>query len=77
MTATCLLRDRIEAFEAELLVCFDAGYEAEAHGSTMINCHFSLFSTLEKTNAWNAGRALAVKVRALYHVSIRTMMKDE
>ncbi len=33
-----------------------AGYDSGIHGANEINCHFSLFSTPEKTKEWEKGR---------------------
>lgn len=39
----------------ELQNCYDQGYKAGYFGANTDNCHFSLFSTPEKTKAWTCG----------------------
>ena len=35
---------------------YEAGRDYAAHGANEDNCHFSLFSTAEKTKQWERGR---------------------
>lgn len=69
MTATSTLPDRVFSFGVDFLneleACFQAGYDAEKFGVTPANCDISLFSTPEKLEKWEAGRALALKIKAL------------
>jgi hypothetical protein len=44
-------------------LCFEMGYDCEINGANEKNCHFTLFSSPEKTAAWEAGKAQAVKDR--------------
>lgn len=43
----------------ELQHCLDMGYDSIINGSTTTNCSFSLFSSPEKTKAWEKGREKA------------------
>lgn len=45
-------------------VCFAMGYDSEMNGADEKNCHFSLFSSIERTRAWERGKAQAVKDKA-------------
>lgn len=45
-------------------VCFAMGYDSEMNGADEKNCHFSLFSSVERTRAWERGKAQAVKDKA-------------
>ena len=45
-------------------VCFAMGYDSEVNGADEKNCHFSLFSSVERTRAWERGKAQAVKDKA-------------
>jgi ribosome modulation factor len=47
-----------------LAYCFDMGYDAEINGATERNCHFSLFSSKEKTKAWEDGKHKAIRESA-------------
>lgn len=40
---------------AELQECYDRGYNAGYFGANTQNCHFSIFSTPERTGAWKRG----------------------
>lgn len=44
-------------------VCFAMGYDSEVNGADEKNCHFSLFSSVERTRAWERGKEQAVKDR--------------
>jgi hypothetical protein len=69
MTATCTLPARIYSSRVDYLndveISFSAGYESTKFGATPENCALSIFSTREKMAAWEAGRALALKIIAL------------
>ena len=41
----------------ELESAYDSGYDAGLKGPNTTNCHFSIFSTHEKTKAWKKGKA--------------------
>jgi hypothetical protein len=49
---------------------YNAGYDAEVNGANTTNCHFSIFSTPEKSKAWEMGRAAGeqFKVDALRRI---------
>ena len=58
------LLSHFEKFLAEIPksnegICFAMGYDCEMNGADRKNCHFSLFSSPEKTKAWEAGKAKA------------------
>jgi hypothetical protein len=69
MAATSSLPDRIYSSGVDFLndveISFSAGYESTKFGATPENCRLSIFSTPEKLAAWEAGRALAIKIMAL------------
>ena len=55
---------QIEKFLAEIptsneKICFAMGYDCEMNGADEKNCHFSLFSSPEKTKAWESGKEKA------------------
>lgn len=39
------------------------GFDAGKHGSNEINCHFSIFSTVEKKNDWEKGYKNGLKAK--------------
>ena len=43
----------------ELKAAYDAGFDCEKNGANTSNCHFSIFSTKEKTEAWRKGKKMA------------------
>lgn len=45
-------------------VCYTMGYDCGLNGADEKNCHFSLFSSLENTKAWEAGKTQAEKDKA-------------
>ena len=40
----------------ELQQCYDRGYDCGLHGANETNCSFRIFSTPERTRAWEAGK---------------------
>lgn len=59
-----LSNDAIEYIKARLPLpdtdeqtAYNAGYNCGAHGATLENCHFTLFSSPEATAAWSEGKA--------------------
>jgi hypothetical protein len=40
----------------ELKATYDAGYDCEKNGANTINCHYSIFSSKEKMEAWEKGK---------------------
>lgn len=40
----------------ELKAAYDAGYDCEKNGANTTNCHFSIFSSKEKMEAWEEGK---------------------
>ncbi len=47
--------------ELEVKKAYDAGYDAAINGANMTNCDFRIFSTQEKTRAWEKGNADALR----------------
>jgi len=47
--------------------CFEAGYDSVVNGANETNCAFWLFSSKEKTAAWEAGRKAACESQAAQH----------
>jgi len=43
---------------------YDLGFDCGKNGANTTNCHFSIFSTPERTRAWERGKAAADKIRA-------------
>lgn len=43
-------------YSDEEQMAYDAGYSAGIDGADTTNCNFSIFSTPEKTKAWEAGK---------------------
>lgn len=51
-------------YQSRLLIdCFIAGFGSIMHGSNQNNSHFTIFSTAEKTKAWETGRDCANKIK--------------
>jgi len=44
---------------------YQAGYDAAINGPNTTNCHFSLFSTPEKTKEWERGKKDGEKKRKI------------
>lgn len=40
-------------------ICYAMGYDCGMNGADEKNCHFSLFSSIENTRAWEAGKKQA------------------
>ena len=49
--------------QPDLRHCFQMGYECEMSGANTTNCHFSIFSTKERMQAWEAGKKQAAQVK--------------
>jgi len=44
---------------------YQAGYDSAINGSNITNCHFSIFSSPEKTAEWERGRRDAEATKML------------
>lgn len=44
-----------EYSDSELQNCFEMGHDYKENGADEVNCNFQLFSTPEKTKAWEHG----------------------
>lgn len=42
--------------EYEINYCYDMGVDCELNGANTTNCHFAIFATKEKMQAWERGK---------------------
>lgn len=54
MTASLLRRFTIQS--PELAKCYELGYDCAVNGANTTNCHFSIFSSPDRTKAWEDGK---------------------
>jgi len=55
--------------------CYRMGYDAEVNGASENNCHFSIFSSAEKTQEWEKGKSQAV-LDKLYKAKNKVLKKN-
>ncbi len=44
--------------DTQLQKCYEAGYDASINGGNISNSHFSLFTSPDRTKAWERGNKL-------------------
>lgn len=52
-----------EAHSKEASYAYRMGYDCEMNGANKTNCHFSIFSCVENTCAWEAGKKAAFEAK--------------